>query len=236
MTSVLISGSKTDCHPLNNQHDILNMIDFCTTNGFDIHSILVNEKDLCTHAKTRTYSTKQEYQKYVAEFFSCCAADNLIFYFSGKGLHRWSWETRNNQEVLCISKDETHTYDDLDLTQDIHNHLPKEKTLYIVLDAGFSGGMINLWALGSRLEKRVILFSGSSLEIPRFEDSQYQGGEFTTAFLKHAKIGTPVYRIADNILQDVFHPKDLMHHTPIIQYSRPRLCMDKFCMSTQKTQ
>ena len=233
-TSVLISGSKTD-HPVNNCHDICNMVDFCTANGFSIHSILVNAKDLTTHAKRKTYRTKKEYRQRVAEFFSCCTADNLIFYFSGKGLHRWSWETRNNQEVLCILPDESEAYTDSDLTEDIDDHLPAGKTLYIIIDAGFAGGMINLWVLGSRLEKKVVLFSGSNLEVPRFEDPECEGGEFTTAFLKHAKTGVPVYRIADDILQDVFQAKDQLHHTPVIQYSRPRLCMDKFCTSTPKT-
>ena len=235
MTSVLISGSETD-HPVNNQHDIRNMIDFCTANGFSIHSVLVNTKDLSTHAKRRTYRTKKEYRQGVAEFFSCCPADNLIFYFSGKGLHRWSREVRNNQEVLCILQDESQAYTDSDLTEDIDNHLPMGKTLYIIIDAAFAGGMINLWVLGSRLEKKVILFSGSNLEVPRFEDRQCEGGEFTTAFLKHAKVGVPVYCIADRILQDVFQAKDQLHHTPVIQYSRPGLCTDKFCTSTPKTQ
>lgn len=234
-TSVLISGSKTD-HPVNNQHDIQNMIKFCTANGFEIHSVLVNTNELSSHAKRETYKTKDEYRQQVVEFFSVCPAEHLIFFFSGKGIHRWSRDTRNNQEVLCILEDERESYTDSDLTEDIDNHLPVGKTLYVIIDAAFAGGMINLWVLGSRLESKVILFSGSNLEVKRYEDKQTEGGEFTTAFLKHVQVGVPIYRIADGILQDVFQAKDQVHHSPVVQYSRPRLCINKFCATAVKTQ
>ena len=122
---------------------------------------------------------------------------------------------------------------DADLTEDIDEYLPEGKTLYVIVDACHSGGMMNVWRLDTRLQKTVVFFCGANAEILAWDDKSEgaTGGLFTNSFCKHAKVGRPIWEIADNVLLEMFNPNDKHAHSPSVRYSRPSVAVKKFCQA-----
>ena len=138
---------------------------------------------------------------------------------------------RNNTECLCIVEDFNEWYKDEELTEDIDEYLPSGKTLYVVIDACHSGGMINTWRLDTRLEESVAFFCGANSEIPAWDDKREGsvGGLFTNSFCHHAKVGHPLWEIADKVLVEMFKPNQTHARSPSVRYSRPAVAVERFC-------
>ena len=120
-------------------------------------------------------------------------------------------------------------YRDYELTEDIDKYLPVGKTLYVIVDACHSAGMINLWHLDTRLEKSVAFFCGANTEIYSRDDPNARGGLFTNSFCRHAKIGRPLWEIADKVLQEIFSPSETYARSSSIRYSHPAMAVRTFC-------
>lgn len=230
-TAALITSANVEPY-LDLAPDITNMTNYCEKNGFRIASVLVNKKDLTNHPKRDIYTTKKEYRQAFVDFMTKSPEDFLIYYYTGHGTHYWNEIVKNNLEAMCILDDSDKWYKDVELTEDIDAHLPAGKTLYVVLDTCHSGGMINAWQLDTRLEKSIVFFCGSNTEIYSQMDQRegYTGSLFTNSFLAHAKIGHPIWEIADNVLVEIFKPAlGKQARSPSVHYSRPAVAVQKFC-------
>ena len=229
-TAALITGAKT--YPfIDNRPDIKSVISLCENNKFRIENVLVNADELSAHPSKKVYSTKEAYRSAFLDFLTKSTEQFLIYYYCGHGSHQWNWSMRNNMECLCIADDYKEWYVDFELTEDIDNNLPAGKTLYVIVDACHSGGMMNVWRLDTRLEKSVVFFCGANSEILAWDDKREgaTGGLFTNSFCKHATVGRPIWEIADNVLQEMFKPNEEHAHSPSVGYSRPAVAVSKFC-------
>ena len=226
--AALLSASKVypfiDIRP-----DLKKMIEFCESKKFRTQ-VAVNNAELSSYANTTIYSTKEEYRQNFKDFLTKSSEDFLLYFYCGHGSHQWNWTAKNNSECLCILDDCKEWYADYELTEDIDEFLPVGKTLYVVVDACHSGGLLNVWRLDTRLEKSVIFFTGANSEIPAWDDKREgkTGGLFTNSFTKHASIGAPIWQIADSILQEMFKPNQKNARSPSVGYSRPALAISKF--------
>lgn len=210
--------------------DLKKMTEFCESSNMRV-KVLINNAELSTHSSATIYSTREEYRKAFINFLTKSSEEFLLYFYCGHGSHQWNWTAKNNSECLCILDDRNEWYADFDLTEDIDEYLPVGKTLYVIVDACHSGGMLNVWRLDTRLEKAVVFFTGANSEIPAWDDRREgrTGGLFTNCFTKHAKIGTPMWQIADSVLQDMFKPNQKNARSPSVGYSRPALAVAKFC-------
>ena len=229
-TAALITGART--YPfIDNRPDIKSMVKLCESNKFKIESVLVNTDELSSHPRKKVYATKGEYRQAFLDFLTNSPEQFLLYFYCGHGAHQWNWAMRNNTECLCIADDYKEWYLDYELTEDIDNNLPEGKTLYVVVDACHSGGMMNVWRLDTRLQKSVVFFCGANAEILAWDDKREgaTGGLFTNSFCKHAKVGRPIWEIADNVLLDMFNPNQKNAHSPSVRYSRPAVAVKTFC-------
>ena len=231
-TAALITGAK--CFPfIDNRPDIKSITKLCESNGFRISNVLVNTEELSKHPSRKIYGNKKEYRETFIDFLTKSSEEFLIYFYCGHGGHQWNWVKRNNTECLCIVEDYNEWYKDEELTEDIDEYLPSGKTLYVIIDACHSGGMINTWRLDTRLEKSVAFFCGANSEIPAWDDNREGsvGGLFTNSFCHHAKVGRPLWEIADKVLVEMFKPNQKYARSPSVRYSRPAVAVEKFCQS-----
>lgn len=227
--SALITGAKTT-PAINTRPDIQHMTQFCESNGFDIHCIHVNDTDLSSHPKRKVYKNVLDYRRELATFLSKPGPEFLLYYYCGHGSHSWNNQLKRNEEALIIMTDKEQWFYDTMLSEEINQHLAPGKTLIIIVDACHAGGMLNAWQFNFYKDRNVVFLTGAMLEISSWDDQKAPGGQFTNSFLRHVKIGEPIYKIADNILEDIFTPaKNGNAHSPSVSYSRPLLCISKFC-------
>ena len=229
-TSALITGAKVP-PSIDNRPDIKNMTKLCEKNEFRVSNVLVNAKELSNHPMRKVYKSKSEYRETFINFLSNSPENFLIYYYCGHGNQQKSEGNGTNAECLCIMQDSKEWYKDEELTQDIDEYLPFGKTLYVILDACHSGGMINAWQLDTRLEKSVVFFCGANSEILAWDDKREDavGGLFTNSFCLHAEVGRPLWEIADKVLVEMFTPYQKNARSPSVRYSRPAVAAEKFC-------
>lgn len=234
-TAALITGAKVP-PSIDNRPDIKNMVKLCESNAFRISNVLVNTEELSNHSTRKIYSTKKEYRETFIAFLTKSPENFLIYFYCGHGNHQWNQTKGNNTECLCLMQDQNEWYKDEELTQDIDEYLPFGKTLYVILDACHSGGMINAWQLDTRLEKSVVFFCGANSEILAWDDAREDavGGLFTNSFCLHAKVGRPLWKIADKVLVEMFKPYQKNVRSPSVRYSRPAVAAEKFCQTSDK--
>ena len=231
-TAALITGAKVQPY-IDNRPDIKNMGNLCERNGFRISNVLVNTEELSKHSSRKVYTTKKEYRKTFISFLTESSENFLIYFYCGHGGHQWNEAKKHNIECLCLTQDREEWYKDVELTEDIDEYLPTGKTLYVILDACYSGGMINVWQLDSRFEKSVAFFCGANCEILAWDDTRegVVGGLFTNSFCLHAKAGRPLWQIADKVLVEMYKPYQRNARSPSVRYSRPAVAAEKFCQS-----
>lgn len=228
-TSVLIAGARVEPF-INIRPDLKNIVDWSTRNNFKVEKVLVNKPELSDHPKVSLYSTKDWFRTSFTSFIAFSKANYLIFYYAGHGNHIWNHKTNNNQEALLILPDLNECYTDIDLTEDIDQYLPEGKTLYLVIDACNSGGMLNMWHMNTRMRKSITAFTGAVAEVVAWDDDSYPGGEFTNAFIRYAQVGKELYQIAEDVLAESFVPGvSKRAHSTAVKYSHPSLCVTKFC-------
>ena len=227
-TAALITGARVapfiDIRP-----DVQSLTSLCDANKFRVDSILVNSSELTSDPRKKMYSTKDEYRRAFVDFLRDSTEQFLIYFYCGHGSHQWVSSRNNNVECLCIAEYYNYWYRDYELTEDIDKYLPVGKTLYVIVDACNSGGMINLWHLDTRLEKSVTFFCGANTEVLSWDDPNARGGLFTNSFCRHAKIGRPLWEIADKVLQEIFSPSEEYARSPSIRYSHPAMAVRTFC-------
>ena len=228
--AALITGARVPPY-IDTRPDIKNMANLCEKNGFRISNVLVNTKELSNHSMRKIYGSKREYRETFIDFLSKSPEDFLIYFYSGHGNHQWNQSKSNNSECLCIIYNPKDWYRDEELTEDIDEYLPYGKTLYVLLDTCHGGGMINAWQLDTRLEKSVVFFCGANSEILAWDDDREDavGGLFTNSFCLHAKVGRPLWEIADKVLVEMFKPNKRDARSPSVRYSRPAVATEKFC-------
>ena len=229
-TAALITGAKVPPF-IESRPDINNMVKLSEKNGFRISNVLVNAEELSKHPMRKIYSSKREYRETFIDFLSKSPENFLIYYYTGHGSQDWDESKKNNSECLCIMYNPKDWYRDEELTEDIDEYLPYGKTLYVILDTCHGGGMINTWRLDTRLEKCVVFFCGANTEILAWDDDREGavGGFFTNSFCLHAKVGSPLWEIADNVLTEMFSPNKRYARSPSVRYSRPAVATEKFC-------
>ena len=246
-TAALITGAKVQPY-VDIRPDIQHMVEFCEREGFRTE-VLVNSSDLfdeeerhsahiaaptTTNNTTRSlYYTKYEFRRAFVDFLATSSEQFLIFYYCGHGTRTW-WNSRlTTTEYLCLEHRRRDRYADYQLTEDIDRYLPEGKTLYMIVDACHSGGLLNMWKLDSRLDKSVVLFSGANSDIPSWDDQRrgHTGGLFTNCFLKCARVGAEVWKIADDILVEMFRPNQKRSRSPAFRYSRPSMAANRFCQA-----
>ena len=230
--AALITGAKVPPY-IDTRPDIKNIANLCEKNGFRISDVLVNTEELSKHPKRKIYGNKREYRETFIDFLSN-SENFLIYFYSGHGNHQWNESKKNNSECLCIMYNPKDWYSDEELTKDIDEYLPYGKTLYVLLDTCHGGGMINAWQLDTRLEKSVVFFCGANSEILAWDDEREDavGGLFTNSFCLHAKVGCPLWEIADKVLVEMFTPYQKNARSPSVRYSRPAVAIEKFCQTS----
>lgn len=223
---ILITGAKAFT-PISVQADVSNVANYARGNGFTVRSVLVNDLSLSTDAATSVFYNKKEYRDHFISLMKDSTADHLILYYSGHGSAQVVDLARaETKECLVLSDDTTQWYYDDEITEDIDAYLPANKTLYLVVDACHAGGMINLWQLDRRLNANIVLFAGSNTEIFSWDDANQPGGAFTNAFIVSAVQGKTLYKIAEDVLQQLFNPGMI---SPAVRYGRPALCVAQYC-------
>ena len=247
-TAALITGAKVQPY-VDIRPDIQHMVEFCEREGFRTE-VLVNSSDLfdeeerhsahiaaptTTNNTTRSlYYTKYEFRRAFVDFLATSSEQFLIFYYCGHGTRTGWWNPiLTTTEYLCLEHRRRDWYADYQLTEDIDRYLPEGKTLYMIVDACHSGGLLNMWKLDSRLDKSVVLFSGANSDIPSWDDQRrgHTGGLFTNCFLKCARVGAEVWKIADDILVEMFRPNQKRSLSPAFRYSRPSMAANRFCQA-----
>ena len=144
--------------------------------------------------------------------------ENLMIYFSGHGIHEYNHHLGHSEEAIVVGND-MH-YKDSELTSDINSSLPKNKRLYLVIDACHAEGMLNLWQLSIRLNKPVVLFAGASTEL-NADYTSSDGGLFTQAFVQEAVPGRELSDIQEAVFQQLVEPH--ARREPVARYGDPQL-------------
>ena len=88
--------------------------------------------------------------------------------------------------------------------------------------------------MDSRFEKSVAFFCGANCEILAWDDVRegVVGGLFTNSFCLHAKVGRPLWQIADKVLVEMYKPYQRNARSPSVRYSRPAVAAEKFCQTS----
>ena len=223
---ILITCAKAFT-PISVKADVSNVAKYARDSGFTVRSVLVNDLSLSTDAATSVFYNKKEYRAHFISFMKDSTADFLILYYSGHGAAQIvDLASAATKECLVLSDNTSRWYYDDEITEDIDAYLPANKTLYLVVDACHAGGMINLWHLDRRLNANIVLFAGSNTEIYSWDDANHPGGAFTNAFIASATVGKTLYKIAEEVLEQLFQSGKI---SPAVRYGRPALCVAQYC-------
>jgi hypothetical protein len=103
---------------------------------------------------------------------------------------------------------------DAALTEVVKRCLPADAKLWMIIDSCFSGGMLNVFNMEDRTDKKVVAFSGGTSETFAFS------GFLTPAFVNQYERGLTAAELASRMFKQIEYTRGIFMGLQV-KYSRP---------------